>query len=79
MSEIRVMKNEYLPPMTMIVSPDLFQLLSDTPGQAASRREQIIAQFANVAAMMKRAVSGAPKTCQQPQAHPARCGCEDQS
>jgi len=78
MSEIHIMKNNHLPPMTMMVSPDLYQLLTDTPEQALKRREQIYSQFANLAVLMKRAANRAPKPCQQPQAHPARCGCEDQ-
>ncbi|MFL1527890.1 hypothetical protein [Pseudomonas sp. O230] len=73
------MKSDFLPPMTMIVSPDLYQQLTETPEKALERREQVMAQFANMAVLMKRAASRAVKPCQQPQAHPARCGCEEQS
>lgn len=79
MSDIRIMKNDFLPPMTMMVSPDLYQQLTETPEEAAQRREQILTQFASLAVLMKRAASSPPKPCQQPQAHPARCGCEEQS
>lgn len=79
MSDIRIMKNDLLPPMTMMVSPDLYQQLTDTPEQALERREHSLTQLANLAVLMQRTGARAPKPCQQPQAHPARCGCEDQS
>jgi hypothetical protein len=79
MGDIRIMKNDLLPPMTMMVSPDLYQQLTETPEEALKRRKQIYAQFAGLAVLMKRAASRSPKPCQQPQAHPARCGCEDPS
>ena len=78
MSDIRIMKNDFLPPMTMMVSPDLYQQLTETPEEALKRREQILTQFASLAVLMKRAAHPVPKPCQQPQAHPARCGCEEQ-
>lgn len=79
MSDIRIMKNNFLPPRTMMVSPDLYQQLTETPEEAAQRREQILTQFASLAVLMKRAASRPSKPRQQPQAHPARCGCEEQS
>lgn len=48
-SGIQILRNDALPPRTMVVSPDVFEQL-------------------------KQAVP--PQPCQQPQAHPARCGCE---
>ena len=74
---IQVLKNDMLPPMTMMVSPDLFAKLTDTPEQAEAKHQAILAQFALFDQVLARHV--AKRTCQQPQAHPARCGCESRS
>lgn len=75
MNGIRIMKNDLLQPMTVMVSPDLYQQLTETPEQAEARREYTLTQLATLAAMVKTAASRKPSACQQPQAHPARCGC----
>lgn len=71
---IQVFQNGMLPPMTMMVSPDLFAQLTDTPEQAEAKHQAIVANFALFDQLMARHMSKRP--CQQPQAHPARCGCE---
>lgn len=77
LSGIKILENSMLPPMTMMVSPDLFAKLTDTPEQAEAKHQAVLANFAMFDQLMARHASRRP--CQQPQAHPARCGCEVRS
>lgn len=71
---IKIFQNDMLPSMTMMVSPDLFAKLTDTPEQAEAKHQSLLATFTQFDQLMTRHLS--KRQCQQPQAHPARCGCE---
>lgn len=77
LSGIKIFKNDMLPPMTLMASPDLFEKLTDTPEQSEAKHQAILANIAMLQQLMVR--HEAKRTCQQPQAHPARCGCEVRS
>lgn len=74
---IKIFQNDMLPPMTLMASPDLFAKLTDTPEQAEAKHQSILANIAMLQQLIVRHKANGP--CQQPQAHPARCGCEVRS
>jgi hypothetical protein len=55
MNEIRVLKNDMLPPRTMVVSPDLFQLLTDTPELATARRNDMLGELSHIVELIRKA------------------------
>jgi len=55
MNGIKVIKVDTLPPMTMILSPDLYQMLTDTPEQAASTHQKMIDSAARLAELLRKA------------------------
>lgn len=73
---IKIFKNDMLPPMTLMASPDLFEKLTDTPEQSEAKHQALLANIAMLQQLVLRQTS--KRQCQQPQAHPARCGCEVQ-
>lgn len=76
MSEIRVLKSKFLPRGTAMVSPDLFQPLSDNPEQATNRQEQLLAKLVETSEIMRPAPHKLAQPSRQPKAHPPYCGCE---
>lgn len=51
---IQVMKNDWLPAGTMMVSPDVYELLTATPEQQAEKLAQFKAQVDNFQDLLKR-------------------------
>lgn len=54
---IKILENAMLPPMTMMVSPDLFAKLTDTPEQAEAKHHAVLAHFELFNQLMARHVS----------------------
>lgn len=47
-----VFKNDMLPPNTLMVSPDVYEKLTETPEQRAAREAEVQAQFDKISSLM---------------------------
>lgn len=55
MDGIKAIKADMLPPMTMMVSPDLYRMLTDTPEQAASAHQKMIDSAVRFTELLRKA------------------------